>query len=101
MRILGRVVLGLVCLAVLWFGSTFALGYWIGSSTDPEAVRTLSTIADCPRLAAAYDWGEAQRRLHRWGTGGWREAAGYQLFAYERMGEVSCDRTGRTPTLWG
>ena len=58
-------------------------------------------MTDCPRLAAAYDWGTAQRDLHRWGTGGWREAAGYQLFAYERMGEVGCDRTGRSPTLWG
>ena len=42
-----------------------------------------------------------ERELHRWGTDRWREAAGYQLFAYERMGEVGCDRTGRSPTLWG
>jgi hypothetical protein len=101
MRIVARIVVGLVCLAILWFSGTYALGYWIGTSTDAEAVRALSTVRDCPRLAAAYDWGKAQRDLYRWGTGPWRKAAGYQFLAYERLGEEGCDRRGRTPTLWG
>jgi hypothetical protein len=100
MRIVVRIAVALVCLVVLWFSSTFALGSWIGYSTDPEAVRTLSTIRDCPRLGVAYDWAKSERSRHRWLTKGWGEAAGYQLFVYERMGEEGCDRSGRTPTVW-